>query len=173
MEVIIADDGSNDQPEQLIEEFEFFEVNYVRQRDLGYRLSHVRNLGVRSARHDHIIILDCDMAPVPDLVRIYASWLALDEKVLLIGHRRYVDANDIPPESVLADPRVMLELPNVETCGHEKIPKQGLARAHLCRNGHAQTGRTSIRGFFRSSIAFHRRIFQRPDHSTRISRIGG
>ena len=59
MEVIIADDGSNDQPEQLIEEFsEFFEVNYVRQRDLGYRLSHVRNLGVRSARHDHIIILD-------------------------------------------------------------------------------------------------------------------
>ena len=112
MEVIIADDGSNDQPEQLIEEFsEFFEVNYVRQRDLGYRLSHVRNLGVRSARHDHIIILDCDMAPVPDLVRIYASWLALDEKVLLIGHRRYVDANDIPPESVLADPRVMLELP--------------------------------------------------------------
>ena len=66
MEVIIADDGSNDQPEQLIEEFsEFFEVNYVRQRDLGYRLSHVRNLGVRSARHDHIIILDCEWRQFP------------------------------------------------------------------------------------------------------------
>ena len=49
MEVIIADDGSSDHPEQLILEFEdYFDVNYVRQKDLGYRLSHVRNLGVRA-----------------------------------------------------------------------------------------------------------------------------
>jgi chondroitin synthase len=41
IEVIIADDGSSDHPEQgLILEFEeFFDVNYVRQKDLGYRLS--------------------------------------------------------------------------------------------------------------------------------------
>ena len=64
IEVIIADDGSSDHPEQLILEFEeHFDVNYVRQKDLGYRLSHVRNLGVRAAKHDNIIILDCDMAP--------------------------------------------------------------------------------------------------------------
>ena len=116
MEVIIADDGSSDHPEQLILEFEeYFDVNYVRQKDLGYRLSHVRNLGVREAIHDNIIILDCDMAPVPNLVELFARWLCLDEKVLLIGHRRYVDANDIPPEDVLKNPSVMLELPPVAT----------------------------------------------------------
>ena len=51
------------------------------------------------------------------------------KNVLLIGHRRYVDANDIPPESVLEDPRVMLELPNVETKNAvmKRLPKQGLA----------------------------------------------
>ena len=49
MEVIIADDGSSDHPEQLILEFEdYFDVNYVRQKDLGYRLSHVRNLAFDS-----------------------------------------------------------------------------------------------------------------------------
>ena len=102
LEIIIADDGSDDNPEQLIEEFkEFFDINYVRQKDEGYRLSHVRNLGVRSARYENIIILDCDMAPTPNLVRTYAKWLALDKKVILIGHRRYVDANNIPPQEVM------------------------------------------------------------------------
>ena len=116
IEVIIADDGSDDNPEQLIDEFkQFFEINYVRQRDEGYRLSHIRNLGVRSARHDNVIILDCDMAPVPNLVKTYAEWLVLDYNVILIGHRRYVDANDIPPKDVLNDPALMLDLPPVAT----------------------------------------------------------
>jgi chondroitin synthase len=162
MEVIIADDGSNDQPEQLIEEFsEFFEVNYVRQRDLGYRLSHVRNLGVRSARHDHVIILDCDMAPVPDLVRIYASWLALDEKVLLIGHRRYVDANDIPPESVLADPRVMLELPNVETKNAvmKNSPSKDWREPIYAETDMLKQADHPFRVSSCGNVAFHRRIF--------------
>ena len=116
IEVVISDDGSSDHPEQLIDEFSsFFEVNYVRQQDLGYRLSHARNLGIRAARHDHIIILDCDMAPVPELVKTYAEWLAVGENVLLIGHRRYIDANDVDPGAVLEDPMVMTKLPNVET----------------------------------------------------------
>ena len=37
IEIIIADDGSDDNPEQLIDEFkDYFEINYVRQRDEGY-----------------------------------------------------------------------------------------------------------------------------------------
>ena len=35
---------------------------------------------------------------------------SLDEKVLLIGHRRYVDANDVSIESVMKNPSAMLEL---------------------------------------------------------------
>ncbi|MEC8541466.1 MAG: glycosyltransferase, partial [Candidatus Thermoplasmatota archaeon] len=116
IEVIIADDGSSDNPEQLIDEFnDYFEINYVRQRDEGYRLSHIRNLGVRSAKHDNVIILDCDMAPVPNLVKTYAEWLVLDYKVILIGHRRYVDANQVEPSDVLRTPSLMLDLPPVAT----------------------------------------------------------
>ena len=116
IEVVIADDGSSDNPEQLVNEFsQFFEVNYVKQIDEGYQLSRVRNLGIRSARHDYIIILDCDMAPVPSLVEDQMKWMTLNRKVITLGHRRYVDANDIEVSSVMESPQCMLELPSVVT----------------------------------------------------------
>ncbi len=127
MEIVIADDGSTDHPEQLILEFEeFFDVNYVRQKDLGYRLSHVRNLGVRAAKHDNVIILDCDMAPVPNLVELYAKWLSLNERVLLIGHRRYVDANDVPVDAVLQRSFCYVRTPSCcnKKYRHEELPSK-------------------------------------------------
>ena len=58
MQVVIADDGSSDRPEQLLPLFEsFFDISYIRQEDEGYRLSEVRNLGIREAKHDCIIVL--------------------------------------------------------------------------------------------------------------------
>ena len=116
IEIVIADDGSSDNPEQLVNEFsQFFEVNYVKQIDEGYQLSRVRNLGIRSARHDYIIILDCDMAPVPSLVEDQMKWMTLNDKVITLGHRRYVDANDIEISSVMESPQCMLDLPSVVT----------------------------------------------------------
>lgn len=163
MEVIIADDGSSDHPEQLILEFEeYFDVNYVRQKDLGYRLSHVRNLGVRAAKHDNIIILDCDMAPVPNLVELFARWLCLDEKVLLIGHRRYVDANDIPPEDVLKNPSVMLELPPVATKNAvmKQSPSKDWRESIYSETDNLKSSPHPFRASSCGNVGFHRRIFQ-------------
>ena len=163
IEVIIADDGSDDNPEQLIDEFkDYFEINYVRQRDEGYRLSHIRNLGVRSARYDNVIILDCDMAPVPNLVRTYAEWLVLDYNVILIGHRRYVDANHIEPKDVIKNPTLMLDLPPVATKNKVmvKSPSKDWREPiyqetnMLLRSPHPF--RTSSCG----NVAFNRRIFK-------------
>tara|TARA_Y100001954_G_scaffold198707_1_gene216200 strand:+ start:766 stop:4398 length:3633 start_codon:yes stop_codon:yes gene_type:complete len=162
MEIIIADDGSNDHPEQLILEFEdFFDVNYVRQKDLGYRLSHVRNLGVRAAKYDNIIILDCDMAPVPNLVELYAKWLSLDEKVLLIGHRRYVDANDVTIESVMTNPSVMLELPPVATKNAvmRNSPSRDWREAIYNETDNLRQSPHPFRVSSCGNVAFHRRIF--------------
>lgn len=162
MEVIIADDGSSDHPEQLILEFEdYFDVNYVRQKDLGYRLSHVRNLGVRAAKHDNIIILDCDMAPVPNLVELFAKWLCLDEKLLLIGHRRYVDANDIPVEDVLKSPSVMLELPPVATKNAvmKQSPSKDWREAIYSETNNLKSSPHPFRASSCGNVGFHRRIF--------------
>lgn len=162
IEVIIADDGSSDHPEQLIIEFEdFFDVNYVRQKDLGYRLAHIRNLGVRAAKHDNIIILDCDMAPVPNLVELYAKWLSLDEKVLLIGHRRYVDANDVPVESVLKNPAAMLELPPVATKNAvmKKSPSKDWREEIYSQTENLRQSPHPFRASSCGNVAFHRRVF--------------
>ncbi len=162
MEVIIADDGSSDHPEQLILEFEdYFDVNYVRQKDLGYRLSHVRNLGVRAAKHDHIIILDCDMAPVPNLVELFAKWLCLDEKLLLIGHRRYVDANDISVEDVMKSPSVMLELPPVATKNAvmKQSPSKDWREAIYSETDNLKSSPHPFRASSCGNVGFHRRIF--------------
>lgn len=162
MEIIIADDGSSDHPEQLILEFEeFFAVNYVRQKDLGYRLAHIRNLGVRAAKHDHIIILDCDMAPVPNLVELYAKWLSLDEKTLLIGHRRYVDANDVTAEAVLDNPSSMLELPSVATKNAvmKNSPSKDWREAIYSETDNLRHSPHPFRASSCGNVAFHRRIF--------------
>jgi hypothetical protein len=56
------------------------------------------------------------MAPVPNLVEVYCKMaFVLTRNSLLIGHRRYVDANDVLVEDVLENPSAMLELPPVAT----------------------------------------------------------
>ena len=96
IEIVVADDGSDDNPMEIIEQFrEHIQIRFIQQEDKGYRLSEVRNLGIRSARYEQIILLDCDMIPTPSLVECYMRHLEVSEKVVLCGHRRYVDANQI------------------------------------------------------------------------------
>ena len=83
MQVVIADDGSSDRPEDLLPVFEpYFDIAYIAQEDQGYRLSEVRNLGIREAKHDCIIILDCDMLPEPSLVEAYMKFMHVSEKAV-------------------------------------------------------------------------------------------
>ena len=116
IEVIIADDGSQDCPEELIEKFEhYFPIYHVFQKDEGYRLSAVRNLGIAAANHENIIILDCDMLPVPTLVEAYMKWLHVSQKVIVIGYRKFVCSDNLTAEQLLANIQPALDLPDVNS----------------------------------------------------------
>ena len=116
IEVIIADDGSKDSPEELIPLFEnFFSIKHVYQKDDGYRLSAVRNLGIAAATYEHIIILDCDMLPVPTLVEAYMKWLHISQKVIVIGYRKFVCSDELSIEELIDDIRPALLLPDVNS----------------------------------------------------------
>ena len=116
IEVIIADDGSKDHPEELIPMFEnFFSIKHVFQKDDGYRLSAVRNLGIAAASHEHIIILDCDMLPVPTLVEAYMKWLHVSQKVIVIGYRKFVCSDELSVERLIDDINPALMLPDVNS----------------------------------------------------------
>ena len=120
MEIIIADDGSQDDPLEVINQFrDELSIRYVHQEDQGYRLAEIRNLGIRSAKHEHVILLDCDMAPVPAMVETYLRYLEVNQNVVLCGHRRYVDANQLTIDEVRNDISTMLALPDIETMNEQ------------------------------------------------------
>lgn len=88
IEIIVADDGSDTLP--TLSEFEqvFRRVTVVSQADRGFRISAVRNLGVRAATSPYIIILDCDMRAVPNFVEEHLKALCVSDQVISVGFRK-------------------------------------------------------------------------------------
>ena len=75
----------------------------------------MRNLGLRTAKHEFVSILDCDMAPGRDWVQSYMDELLICDDIAMIGPRKYIDTNDISPEHVLSDGEFIENLPEVRT----------------------------------------------------------
>jgi len=114
IEVVISDDGSADPIEPVARQYDRnFRITYVRQEDRGYRLAAVRNLGMRAASHQHFVFLDADVLPVPNLVEAYMKYFHVTDQAVLIGLRRYVCADELTDQHVLADIRVALDLPDI------------------------------------------------------------
>lgn len=123
-EVVVADDGSEDEIVQIVRFYEsLLDIKYVRQKDYGYQLCAVRNLGLRTAKYDYVAILDCDMAPGRRWVESYLDLLVDDDDVALIGPRKYVDTSSIHPQRFRSDSGLIDSLPEVQTnnsvAGHE------------------------------------------------------
>jgi len=58
-EVIVVDDGSADQPQQIIDQYkDRLHLQYFYQEDKGYRLSKARNQGLKLASSDLCILVD-------------------------------------------------------------------------------------------------------------------
>ena len=124
-EVIVADDGSKEDLTKVVRRYEEqLDIKLVRQKDYGYQLCAVRNLGLRTAKYDYVSILDCDMAPDIKWVQSYMELLEQNDNVALIGPRKYVDTHDIKPEQILENPKLICSLPEVFTnnvvAGREK-----------------------------------------------------
>jgi chondroitin synthase len=115
IEIVIADDGSSDRPDELVDTFApyFGSVRFVSQADDGYRLAEVRNLGLNAAANEIMILLDCDMAPVPRLVELFARHIEVEPNAVYCGHRRYVDANSISVDTALQSIESLLSLADI------------------------------------------------------------
>ncbi|MEC8997316.1 MAG: glycosyltransferase, partial [Candidatus Thermoplasmatota archaeon] len=125
IETVIADDGSSDGVEELIPEYEkVMNIKYVKQEDKGYRLSAVRNLGIKAASHNFVVILDCDMLPYPELVESYMQYLHVTSEAVLIGYRRFVCTDELSADEIRKDIELALNLPDIIT-NNPVITKRG------------------------------------------------
>ena len=101
-EIIIVDDSSNDGTQEYFEKINPVESNikYIRHH-VNQGLASARNSGIKSARGEYIIFLDCDIIPEPDFIEKFLSYHAQfpDEKIVVIGnlsfYKNLTDNNNI------------------------------------------------------------------------------
>jgi len=166
MEIIIADDGSSDNPQELCETFKsFFKMSYIYQEDRGYRLSEIRNKGVDAAIHEQIIILDCDMLPLPNLVESYMKYAHISNKAVLIGGRRYVNTDNVSWEEIIDDITSVSTLPSLDS-GTGKIPEKGKPPSEDWRykiyrsTNQLKNSKYPFRAFCGGNVCFHKSLIQ-------------
>jgi chondroitin synthase len=115
-EVIVADDGSKESIDLIIRQYEqLLDIKYARQRDYGFQVSAVRNLGMRASKYEFLAFLDCDMAPNPGWIDSYMQLLCQDDGIALVGPRKYVDTMPYDPSEFRNNKKLIEQLPEVRT----------------------------------------------------------
>jgi len=165
LEIVIADDGSSDNTLKIVDKFrDRLEINYIHQKDDGFRAAAVRNLGIRLAKYENIILLDGDVAPIPSLVEVYAKHLEVSKKSLFCGHRRYIDANKLTIEKCEESPEHMLSLNDIvsknkifKKDGHVLDWRMGMYR----QTDNLRFEKYPFRAVCSGNLAFHISVYER------------
>ena len=166
IEIVIADDGSSDNPEELCERFRrYFSIKYISQEDKGYRLSEIRNKGIKASSHEQIIILDCDMLPLPKLVENYMKYAHISSSIVLIGGRRYVNTDEVSFEEIIEDISCVSTLPSLDT-GTGKPPEKDLPPSEDWRykiyrsTNNLKNSKYPFRAFCGGNVCFHNSLIK-------------
>ncbi|MES2998369.1 MAG: glycosyltransferase family 2 protein [Pseudomonadota bacterium] len=116
-EVIVADDGSSAETQELIKQLKT-QVNYplkqVWQEDKGFQAAKIRNKAVLEAQGDYLVFLDGDCVPFPDFVEKHQQ---LSETGWFVsGHRMLL--NKTFTEKVLDQSLAIYHYTNRQWLGH-------------------------------------------------------
>jgi glycosyltransferase involved in cell wall biosynthesis/predicted Zn-dependent protease/GR25 family glycosyltransferase involved in LPS biosynthesis len=114
-EIIVVDDGSDDAIFAVIKKYESrLNLYYARQADAGYQLSAARNIGVRFATGDAIVIMDADILPLEQDIENYMRVLHVTDNAILLGHRKYVNSSGITDDAILENIETAKQLPSIQ-----------------------------------------------------------
>jgi glycosyltransferase involved in cell wall biosynthesis len=88
IEIIIADDGSEDKMERFIEQYKRntnLSVKHVRQEKIGFRKNRILNEAVKCASADYLIFIDGDCVPHKHFIKAHIN--GRDNHAVLCGSR--------------------------------------------------------------------------------------
>lgn len=166
VEVVVADDGSTDGTREVVGRYaDRFDLKHAWQPDRGHTLAAVCNLGMRTARHDRLVLLQSDMIPGARLIEAYMQWLNLPQPLLLIGGRVFVTTDELPAEALQRDPDFEASLTRIRTNNKmwANAPKRQSEdwREQLYREtDRLKTEKWPFRAVVGSNLAFHRRLIE-------------
>jgi chondroitin synthase len=116
IEVIISDDGSDEDISYLIPMFQsYFPIRILFHERLGHRVATMRNHGILAARHDVILSLDCDIICPPKTVEEHLKWFHVSDEVATVGARRFVDTFGVTARDIVDNVEAVLRLPDVRS----------------------------------------------------------
>ncbi|MGA9277722.1 glycosyltransferase family 2 protein, partial [Ilumatobacter sp.] len=118
LEVVAVGGADSERSSAVLDSYRahFGAIRQVRREHGAVGMADARNLGIRTAAHENVIVLGCAMAPVPRLVELYVRHLETFPYALYCGNRRDVDANAVAPEAIRRSIAPMLGLPDLEYC---------------------------------------------------------
>lgn len=126
IEVVVADDGSEEDLSHLASMFElYFPVKVLLHKRLGHRVATMRNNAIRVASHEVILSLDCDALCPPGVVAAHLKWFHVSDEVATIGPRRFVDTAGLTHVDVLRDFEAIMDLPDIRSISNTS--KSGFA----------------------------------------------
>ena len=76
-EIIIADDGSSEETQQLIHSFQqktSLKIKHIRQEDKGFRKNRILNSAILAAESEYLIFTDQDCIPRQDFIETHARY---------------------------------------------------------------------------------------------------
>lgn len=168
MEVIIADDGSQEDISKVYRKYEhYFTIKHCRQEDLGYRLAEARNMGVREASHDNIIILDSDAIPNEELVEKYMQFFHVNRNIAMFGLRHYVTLSHLSPNDYRHDKNVIHKAEKIrsENTLAAKVGSDGYSsdwrEEQIANSNNAKDDKLPYRFLVGANCAFTREVFDR------------
>jgi chondroitin synthase len=167
MEIVIADDGSQEDISLVYKKYEqHFAIKYCRQDDLGYRLAEARNMGVRHASHNNIIILDSDAIPNEELVEKYMQFFHVNRNIAMFGLRHYVSLSHLNPDHYARDKSLIQTAQKILSENtFAAVAGDGYSadwrEEHIAKSNHAKDEKLPYRFLVGANCAFSREVFDR------------
>ena len=91
-DVIVVDDGSEENIEQVVDSYtDRLDVRYLRQKRDGFGLARARNLGVASTDAEVVAFVDADCVPASEWLEHHLDWHRRASNLLVTGSRHHVD----------------------------------------------------------------------------------
>lgn len=115
-EVVVADDGSTDNPVEACQEFsDRLNISYCWQKHDGYRLTFVRNMGAKMAKGDAYLFLDSDVLLNPAALSHYNNFFTANPDAIIAGRYDWMKPMDFSVEDVYSnwDKIITEQMPSV------------------------------------------------------------